>query len=66
MENVVPQPGSLLTSTAPAFCLTMPYTVARPRPVPCPTGLVVKKGSKMWASVAASMPEPLSRTMSDA
>jgi len=27
----------------------MPYAVASPSPVPFPTGLVVKKGSKMRA-----------------
>ena len=36
----------------------MPYTVDRPRPVPFPTGLVVKNGSKIRLMVAASIPEP--------
>ncbi len=45
--KAVPLPGSLSTSIHPWCCLTMPYTVARPRPVPFPTSLVVKNGSKM-------------------
>ena len=31
----------------PPLCFTMPYTVARPSPVPLPGSLVVKNGSKM-------------------
>ena len=45
----------------PPLCFTMPYTVARPRPVPLPTPFVVKNGSKMRAFVSASMPRPVSR-----
>src|SRR6267154_1085542 len=30
-----------------------PYTIERPSPVPCPIGLVVKKGSKARALTAA-------------
>jgi hypothetical protein len=43
---------SLCTRIDPPLCFTMPYTVARPSPVPCPFGLVVKKGSKIRASPA--------------
>ncbi len=32
-----------------------------PRPVPCPTGLVVKNGSNRRRRVSASIPEPVSR-----
>ena len=42
-----------------------PRTVASPRPVPRPRSLVVKYGSKMRASVASSMPTPLSLTAID-
>src|SRR3989475_11160571 len=42
----VPLPGSLSTSIEPPCCRTNPYTVARPSPVPLPTGFVVKNGSK--------------------
>src|SRR5271170_2688327 len=38
----------------PPLCLTIPKTVDRPRPVPLPGCLVVKKGSKIRARVAAS------------
>ena len=48
----------------PPDCFTIPYTVARPRPVPFPTSLVVKNGSKMRAWVTASMPIPVSDTAS--
>ena len=44
------------------LCMTMPYTVARPNPVPRPGPLVVKKGSNMCAFVAGSIPLPVSRT----
>ena len=36
-------------------------TVESPRPVPLPTGVVVKDGSKTRAKVALSMPAPVSR-----
>ena len=48
----------------PPACFTMPYTVARPRPVPLPVSLVVKNGSKIRALVASSMPQPVSVTAS--
>ena len=44
----------------------MPYTVESPSPVPWPIPLVVKNGSKTWASVALSMPWPVSLTASSA
>lgn len=31
-----------------------------PKPVPEPTGLVVKKGLNIWDNVASSIPKPLS------
>jgi hypothetical protein len=37
-------PGSLLTKMWPPLCCTMPYTVARPRPVPWPSGLRREEG----------------------
>ena len=40
----------------------MPQLTESPRPVPSPTSLVVKNGSKMRARVASSMPAPVSRT----
>ena len=61
-RNVAPRPGSLSTPMNQPFCLTMPYTVASPRPVPLSTRLVVKKGSKMRGRICGSMPTPSSRT----
>ncbi len=40
----------------------MPSTTGRPRPVPLPTALVVKKGSKIRLRTASVMPLPLSVT----
>ena len=48
----------------PPLCRTMPYTVARPNPVPRPSSLVVKKGSNRCASTWSSMPMPVSLTES--
>ena len=42
----------------------MPYTVARPRPVPSPLGLVVKNGSKACSTTSAPIPRPESLTRS--
>src|SRR5690606_1690603 len=36
-----PLPGALVTLMRPPWAETMPSTTDRPRPVPCPTGLVV-------------------------
>ena len=41
---------------------TVPETIARPMPVPLPTGLVVKNGSKTRAAKAGGMPTPSSLT----
>src|SRR5688500_19790047 len=62
--NVEPAPGALVTATRPPLCVTMPYTVDRPRPVPLPGPLVVKNGSNTRACVAASMPVPVYSTAS--
>ena len=43
----------------------MPYTVARPSPVPRPTALVVKKGSKMCGRASSGIPMPVSVSMSE-
>ena len=42
------------------LCPTIPRTADNPRPVPFPTSFVVKKGSKMRACVAESIPVPVS------
>ena len=50
MENVVPWPGVLSTAMYPRACWITPRQVANPSPVPRPSCLVVKNGSKMRAS----------------
>ena len=53
-----PPPGSLSTRMKPPWLLTMASEVDRPRPVPLPTSLVVKKGSKMRSRISGGMPVP--------
>src|SRR6266545_475198 len=62
MRSRVPAPGALSICTNPPCCFTRPYTVARPSPVPFPTGFVVKNGSKARCRVASSIPSPVSST----
>ena len=50
--KVVPRPNSLYTQIFPPLCVTIPWTVDKPSPVPFPTPLVVKKGSKMRDTVS--------------
>src|SRR6185503_11071967 len=54
-------PGLDSKRTLPRCLRTMRATLSRPRPVPSPTGLVVKNGSKMRDLASAGMPAPLSR-----
>src|SRR6266478_5202255 len=54
----VPRPGSLSTSIQPPWSVTMPCATESPRPVPSPTSLVVKNGSKMCGRASALMPRP--------
>ena len=49
-------------SSVPFIWRTRRLTIERPRPVPCPIGLVVKKGSNALASTSAGMPAPVSET----
>ena len=46
--------------------VTMLWQIESPRPVPTPTALVVKKGSKMRATTLAGIPAPVSRTVTTA
>ena len=62
--KVVPSPTWTRHRMAPPLCSTMPSTVAKPRPVPLPVSLVVKNGSKMCFCISASMPTPVSPTVS--
>ena len=57
--TTVPRPNSLYTVAAPPCSTTVPYTAASPSPVPCPTGFVVKKGSKIRGSTSFGMGGPL-------
>ena len=59
---VVPTPTAEVISMIPPMPDTIPYTVASPRPVPRPRGLVEKNGSKTRSMVAWSMPLPVSAT----
>ena len=43
---VVPAPNLVERVMVPCMACTVPYTIDSPRPVPLPTGLVVKNGSK--------------------
>src|SRR5689334_5310478 len=52
-------PGLDLTSIVPWCFCTMRIAVSRPNPVPSPTGLVVKNGSKMRDLISAGMPGPV-------
>ena len=47
MMKVEPLPGALRTSMSPPDCLAKPKAWLRPSPVPLPTSLVVKNGSKI-------------------
>ena len=58
MEKVVPTCGWLFRLDLPPWFSTMPCTMDSPRPVPLPSALVVKKGSKMRARCSGSMPGP--------
>jgi hypothetical protein len=44
-------PGSLSTSIVPSWFFTISRVTARPRPVPLPSGLVVKNVSKIFFAV---------------
>src|SRR5207244_4312365 len=60
MRNTLPLPGRLWTSIRPPWSATMPCAMARPRPVPCPGGLVVKNGSKIRPRISSGTPGPSS------
>ena len=52
-----PSPGSEYSDTRPPDWLTIPCTVASPRPVPWPGSLVVKNGSKTRSAIVARHPD---------
>src|SRR5262249_29946226 len=61
VRNVAPVPGALSTSMRPPCAVTTPWLIASPRPVPLPTSLVVKNGSKMRSATSRGIPGPSSR-----
>jgi len=69
MVKAAPFPISLSTWILPERSLTMECTTERPSPVPLPTSLVVKNGSKIRDLNSGGMPRPVSliirRTKSD-
>src|SRR5688572_13011773 len=60
--KVLPLPTSLSTRIRPRCLSTILRTMSRPRPVPSPAGLVVKKASKMRSRTSSGMPQPVSAT----
>src|SRR5512144_1103076 len=46
----------------PPDCLTNPYTMLRPRPLPLPACFVVKNGSKTRSRISGGIPVPVSAT----
>ena len=56
------RPGADSTSISASLWMTRRRTISRPRPVPLPTGLVVKNGSNRRSRISAGMPGPLSTT----
>ena len=61
---MVPAATWLSSWMLPPCCLTMPWTMASPRPVPLPGSFEVKNGSNACSRVKASMPQPVSETVS--
>ena len=60
----VPRPNSFSSRSAPPDCAAKPLAMDNPSPVPRSCGLVVKNGSAARASVAASIPTPVSAAQS--
>src|SRR5262249_21704072 len=61
IRTVVPAPGEVSSSIAPPCAVTTWWLIARPRPVPPPTSLVVKNGSKTRSTTSGGIPGPSSR-----
>ena len=59
-------PARCTRRSARRSVVTMPWQIDSPSPVPRPTGLVVKNGSKMRGSTSGVIPAPLSCTSSTA
>src|SRR4029453_13985187 len=59
-RKTAPPPGRDSTSMRPAWSATIPCAMARPSPVPCPGGLVVKNGSNSRGRISGGTPGPAS------
>lgn len=59
---MVPSGPDCLTKILPSWREITPNTTLSPKPVPCPGGLVVKKGSNTLVRYSGAMPLPLSPT----
>ena len=60
---MVPSPTTLRTEIVPECAARMSRTIARPRPLPFFSPLVVKNGSKMRVRLSAEIPPPVSRKL---
>ena len=60
-----PGPGCSRSSRSRPIAGRGPYTIGSPRPVPLPTSLVVKNGSKTRFRISGGMPSPVSDTRHD-
>ena len=60
IKKVEPRPGVDSISSVAPWSSKMPLTMLSPKPVPSPTSLVVKNGSKIWAFTSSVIPTPLS------
>ena len=61
MRNSVPLPTSLSNVIVPFMFVTMRCEIASPRPVPTPTGLVLKNGVNSRGRTSGGIPVPVSR-----
>jgi len=58
--KVVPLFGAVLNVIDPLWLFRMVFVIVSPRPVPFPSFLVVKKGSKMCSRIVGFIPDPVS------
>src|SRR5690606_34498861 len=56
--------STLVTLIRTTWSETMPSTIYKPSSLPCPTGFVVKKSSKIFSFTSYGIPTPLSFTVS--
>ena len=63
-STLVPRSGCEEMTTYPPAWVTIPYTVASPKPEPSPSPFVVKNGSKARSDTVLDIPQPVSETVS--